>query len=419
MVNQGYTNINSGYGIRILKNGIISFISVPSLTNASPEIDRSIRSINNLSTFKLGNVELAQTPIVQTSVSEKAKISWENLEHSEIDKDIKNLSEYVKDFLTVDAKLEFDLHFINWSELIRNTEGTRIYQEFPYSILTVTGRTLNNSQQVKYYVNFGGLGGYETLPFNDFNALDSFIDIVNHLPTAKRISPGEYPTVCSEDMAWTLAHEVLGHSLEGDNVLSGKSFTAGLLGLKVAPSFVSLIDDPYIKTVGFFEFDSEGTKGRGTLLIDEGILSDFLHSRETAAAIDAESSSNYRAYDFDSLPQVRMSNIFFEPKDFSFSELLETTKNGLYIGDGWGGSSEPQTGEYTLDAQYGREIVNGELGEYYLNFQLSGRMMDTLANITGIGDRLLTQPSSCVKNNHRIYVGSVCPKIAIKSMRVR
>lgn len=55
--------------------------------------------------------------------------------------------------------------------------------------------------------------------------------------------------------------------------------------MKIAPSYVSVIDDPYLETIGYYEFDSEGMKGRGTLLVDDGILTDFLHSRETAAAM--------------------------------------------------------------------------------------------------------------------------------------
>ena len=148
------------------------------------------------------------------------------------------------------------------------------------------------------------------------------------------------------------------------------------------------------------------------------LLTDFLQSRITAAAMDTESSSNYRAFSFEFLPQIRMSNIFFEPKDFSTEELIEDIKDGLFIGDGLGGSSEPQTGEYNLDAQYGRSIKNGELDEYILQFQLSGSMMDTLSKIENVGDRLLAQPGSCVKNNQRIYVGSVCPKISVSEMRV-
>ena len=44
--------------------------------------------------------------------------------------------------------------------------------------------------------------------------------------------------------------------------------------------------------------------------------------------------------------------------------------------------------------------------------------MDTLSKIENVGDRLLAQPGSCVKNNQRIFVGSVCPKISVSEMRV-
>ena len=43
---------------------------------------------------------------------------------------------------------------------------------------------------------------------------------------------------------------------------------------------------------------------------------------------------------------------------------------------------------------------------------------ETLSKIESISDRLVAQPGSCVKNNQRLYVGSVCPKIAVTEMKV-
>ncbi len=410
--------INSGYGIRILSEGIISFASTPDLLLAEEEIEKSIKVSKLLTNWKKGNTTLAETPVAEASVTRQPKINWKELELIEFQDQVKDLDAYIKDSLTVDAMIETDIMFLNWSERFLNSEGSKVYQEYPYAVLTLTGRVMHNDLQVKYYKTFGGMGGVEVLPFEKFEETHEFIQLINNLPKATHIKQGNYKSVLSEDIAWTLVHEVLGHSLEADNVLSGRSFSAGLLGLKIAPSNISVIDDPYIETLGYSEFDSEGVKGRGTLLVDEGILTDFLQSRITAAAMDTESSSNYRAFSFEFLPQIRMSNFFIEPKDNSTEELIEDVKNGLFIGDGLGGSSEPQTGEYNLDAQYGRTIKNGELDEYILQFQLSGSMMDTLSKIENVGDRLLAQPGSCVKNNQRVFVGSVCPKITVSEMRV-
>ena len=410
--------INSGYGIRMLSEGIETFSSIPNPKFAEKEIKKAISVSKLLTNWKKGISKLANAPVSEAEVVRKPKIDWESIEAKVIEQEIKNLNDYINEFVKVDSEIETDIQLIKWSEKFINSEGSHVYQEFPYVILTLTGRVLKNSNQVKYYKSFGGMGGLEILPFSNPQNTLNFIEVINNLPEAKLVTPGIYNALLSEDMAWTLNHEVFGHSLEADNVLSGRSFSSGLLGMKIAPTIVSVIDDPYIETLGYYEFDSEGVKGRGTLLVDEGILTDFLQSRITAAAMGTESSSNYRAYNFEYLPQVRMSNFFFEPKDFSDEELLENVKDGLYIGDGLGGSSEPQTGEYNLDAQYGREITNGELGKYILQFQISGRMIDTLSNINGISNRLLAQPGSCVKNNQRVFVGSIGPKISISKMRV-
>ena len=410
--------INSGYGIRMLSEGIVTFTSTPDIKFVDDKILKASNMSRLMTKWKKGISTLAETPTTEASITKKARIRWKEIEKEDLSEKIKNLDDFIKESLKVDAKIEVDLLFMNWSEKFDNSEGSNVYQEYPYCVLTLTGRVLHNNLKIKFYQNFGGMGGLEIIPFDKPEETLRFIDVINNLPTAKQAKQGKYKAVLSEDMSWTLGHEVLGHSLEADNVLSGRSFSAGLLGMKIAPSIVSVIDDPYIETLGYYEFDSEGTKGRGTLLVDEGILSDFLHSRITAAAMDSETSANFRAFSFEFLPQVRMSNFFFEPKDFKEEEMYEFVKDGLYIGEGLGGSSEPQTGEYNLDAQYGRLIKDGELQDYVLQFQVSGKMIDTLSKIESVGDRLFAQPGSCVKNSQRIFVGSVCPKLAISEMRV-
>ncbi len=410
--------INSGYGIRMLSEGIETFSSIPNPKFAEKEIKKAISVSKLLTNWKKGISDLADAPVSEANVVRKPKIDWETLDKIDLEEKIKDLNVFIDEFLKVESEVETDIQLIKWSERFVNSDGSDVYQEFPYIILTLTGRIFKNSHQVKYYKSYGGMGGIEILPFDNPEETLSFIEVINNLPQASIVKTGLYNSVLSEDMAWTLNHEVFGHSLEADNVLSGRSFSSGLMGMKIAPTIISVIDDPYIESLGYYEFDSEGVKGRGTLLVDEGILTDFLQSRITASAMGTESSSNYRAYNFEYLPQVRMSNFFFEPKDFSEEELLEHVKNGLYIGDGLGGSSEPQTGEYNLDAQYGREIVDGELGNYILQFQVSGRMLETLSKIECISNKILAQPGSCVKNNQRVFVGSIGPKITVNEMRV-
>ncbi len=414
-----YSSNISGYGIRILRNGILSFISIPEIKLAKSEIDRIINTTEIAVQWRKGITDLSDAPVVNASVARKPQKDWQLTEKEDISQHVKDIYDYIKSGLKSNAKIESDLLFIHWTEYFTNSDGSHVYQDYTYSVLTLTARLLKNGLNIRFYQNFGGLGGLEVLPITSFEKLDHFIDTTNNLSNAILLPRGRYPALLNEDIAWTLIHEVLGHSLEADNVLSGHSFSAGLLGMKIAPSSVSVLDDPYIETLGYYEYDSEGMKGKGTLLVDEGILTDFLHSRETAAAMGAESSSNYRAYSYQYLPQVRMSNTFIEPKDFKFEELLEQVKNGIYVCDGIEGSSEPQTGKYSIDAQYGRKIENGELKDYVIGFQIGGRITETLSLINGVGNNLYAQPGSCVKNNQRIYVGSISPPISVSSIRVR
>ena len=209
--------INSGYGIRMLSEGIITFASTPDFNYAEREIKKATKISSQISKWKKGIASLAETSVTEASVSRKAKVNWQEYDKNEILEDIKNLNEYIKENIKVKSKIETDILLFDWSEQFINSEGSKIFQEYPYAILTLTGRVKHNDSEVKYYQPFGGMGGIEVLPFNKHDQLSKFIEVINNLPSAKIMKPGKHKSVLSEDMAWTLVP--WGHVLSLDTLM--------------------------------------------------------------------------------------------------------------------------------------------------------------------------------------------------------
>ncbi|RLG97909.1 TldD/PmbA family protein, partial [Candidatus Bathyarchaeota archaeon] len=67
------------------------------------------------------------------------------------------------------------------------------------------------------------------------------------------------------------------------------------------------------------------------VLIKEGVINEFLHNRETASVFGVESNGASRASAYNREPIVRMANTFLEPGDYTFEELIEDVKEGVYI----------------------------------------------------------------------------------------
>ncbi|MHA1558140.1 MAG: metallopeptidase TldD-related protein [Candidatus Heimdallarchaeota archaeon] len=113
-----------------------------------------------------------------------------------------------------------------------------------------------------------------------------------------------------------------------------------------------------------------------------------------------------------------LSNTFFEPGNFSFDELLENTRSGLYICDSFGGISDTVQGNFQLDAQYGRKIEKGELSDYVTNFSLVGNLFSVLGTIDGMTKDLGSYPAYCNKGGQSVRVGAISPKVSLKNLGI-
>ncbi|HYC12069.1 MAG TPA: TldD/PmbA family protein [Nitrososphaerales archaeon] len=222
-----------------------------------------------------------------------------------------------------------------------NSDGSEVEGRLPRVLLFGSLTALESGNSAQRIIQAGQSGGLEVVKRvglverveEEAKTLGRVLRTTAKPPTEK------VDVVLSPELAGIAAHESVGHPQEADRVLgregaqAGESYLkANSLGRKVGSGEANVSDDPTIAhSTGFTPVDDEGVEGRKRHLIKDGVISEFLHNRYTAAEFGLTSNGSSRASSFDREPIIRMSNTFVEPGDYTFEELIKEVKLGVYF----------------------------------------------------------------------------------------
>ena len=98
---------------------------------------------------------------------------------------------------------------------------------------------------------------------------------------------GTKTVVLASEAGGTMIHEAVGHGLEADLAMEGLSCYKGMIGQQIAGTLIDVVDDktvPYQR--GTYGFDDEGTPSERTVLVEKGILKNYLFDRFHAMKYD-------------------------------------------------------------------------------------------------------------------------------------
>ncbi len=404
-----------GFGIRILHNGVWGFASSTNMTKEAikDSVERAYKIISVA--LKNDKIELSQNP---EEVS--LKPSWK-IDPREID-----ISEKLG--ITMAAYKSTKINGVhgavcNYSEnieewMVGNTLGTKV--SFTNSNLRLGLQVFVKDESATQFVvkTINGNSGFEF--FDDkvtaFGA--DAAEEATHLIGAKPVKGGVYDVVLNPGMTGVYTHEAFGHASEADGIISGMSVLENKIGKKVGSEIVNIVDDPTIANArGSYTFDSEGTKAKKRVIVENGILKTYLHTLETASYLKMEPNGAARASGFSSKPIARMSNTFIAPSN-NKEDIYNGVKSGVALFDFQYGYVSPESGAFTFKSQYGRMIKNGELGEYIRDVSLVGSTLDILNRVDMVGSDMQLDGGTCGKEGQYIPVTSGGPYIRIRGVVV-
>ena len=236
---------------------------------------------------------------------------------------------------------------------------------------------------------------------------------------ARPAPTGRLPVVLRRGAGGVLFHEACGHGLEADLVGRDASVFRGRRGEQVASPIVNLVDDgTYGREWGTAAIDDEGTPTRRNVLIEDGILTDYMWDFLRARKKGRASSGNGRRETYRDLPMVRMTNTYILPGDDDPEAIIEGTERGLYCAALGGGQVNTATGDFVFGVTEAYLIEHGEITEPVRAAQLIGNGAETLRLVDAVGNDFDTWAGTCGKDGQGVPVSSGQPTLRVAELTV-
>ncbi|WP_419924878.1 TldD/PmbA family protein [Candidatus Poriferisocius sp.] len=231
---------------------------------------------------------------------------------------------------------------------------------------------------------------------------------------------GAMPVVIGPGGGGVLFHEACGHGLEADLVAKQASVFRNRVGEQVAHREVTLIDDGTMaREWGAYAIDDEGRPAQRNVLIENGVLTDYMWDLLRARKEGRESSGNGRRQSYQHLPMVRMTNTYLANGTEDPADIIAATDRGVYVAHLGGGQVNTATGDFVFGMSEAYLIVNGEIGPPIREGNLIGNGPEVLTGIEALGnDFAMGSPGTCGKDGQGVPVGDGTPTLRVASMTI-
>lgn len=216
-----------------------------------------------------------------------------------------------------------------------------------------------------------------------------------------------------------MIHEAVGHGLEAD--LAGKNLSvySDKLGMKVASELITVLDDSTLPgRRGSFVFDDEGTLSQRTVLVEKGILVNFMYDKLCAIKEAKESTGNGRRESYRHKPIPRMTNTIIAPGDLDPDDIISSVTNGLLVSRMGGGQVNTVNGQFVFEVSEGYMIEGGKIGRPVRGAILTGRGPEILNEIDMVGNDLGFGIGTCGKDGQGVPVADAQPTLRIPQITV-
>jgi len=238
--------------------------------------------------------------------------------------------------------------------------------------------------------------------------------------SARPAPSGAMPVVVGPGGGGVLFHEACGHGLEADLVAKSASVFANRVGEQVASPLVTLIDDgTMMGEWGHFAIDDEGHPAGRNVLIQDGVLTDYMWDHIRSRNEGREGSGNGRRQSYQHLPMVRMTNTYISNGSDDPSEIVSSTDSGVYVAQLGGGQVNTATGDFVFGMTEAYLIENGEITEPIREGNLIGNGPEVLHRIDALGnDFAMGSPGTCGKDGQGVPVGDGTPTLRVTELTV-
>jgi len=425
---------SKGVAVRVVVEGALGFAATNDVSRESVReaVDRAVKSARAASRLVKEGVSMGPARLGRARYSVVERRPFEDLGVEGLVSTARELAGSVDtQGLGFEVKsIILNMGYSVEEKLLVTSDGAIVESRVPRleGFYSVTGT--REGERAHRWNQFGGSGGAELVDELRVAGMlrDDLESMRVYLVKAGKPPRGRMDVVLGPEVVGLAVHESAGHPSEADRILGREAAQAGLSyrrrmkpGERIGSEYSTVVDDPTIPgSYGFYLYDDEGVAARARVLIDRGVLAELLHNRETAAVFGVESNAAARAREWWAEPIVRMANTYFAPGDYSFEELVEGVKHGVYIRK----YMEWNIDDYRWVARYvgfeAYEIVDGRLGRPVKNPALEVNSLEFYSSVDAAGRDLEFHAGTCGKGEpgQGVPVWFGGPHIRLRGVRI-
>jgi TldD protein len=311
-------------------------------------------------------------------------------------------------------------YFRDWQEvLVAASDGTyardiRLTQSAGYNLLCAdgvnrssTGTRLGDTSDP----NFLRAWNYEAVA-------EEVAESAGKMLYADYVESGKYPIVMANEFGGVIFHEACGHLLETTQIERQSTPFLDKKGEKIAHESLTAWDEGLShKAFGTIDMDDEGMPTQCTLLIENGILKNFLADRAGSWRTGHPRTGSGRRQNYTYAAASRMRNTYIAPGDYALEDLFASIDKGIYCKKMGGGSVGP-TGEFNFGVDEAYLIEHGKITKPLKGATLIGDAQEIMSKISMCSQDLGLAAGFCGSVSGSIYVTVGQPHIKVDSITV-
>lgn len=409
-----------GHSARVYANGYWGFAASHATDSASVAglTDQAKRNAETMARFGAKSTHHLPAAAHKGHHVYAGKAAWSQAQA--VDK-LKELHAWAKARYPDLVSMRFILTDEHHSKHVTNSLGSDALNSIQRAAFGVFLTALNDEgKPVELYNPLSCKGSVADLDWSAPHIEAHFDELYNHLQAKRHAVAargGQHTILLAPALAGMLAHEAMGHPCEADIVMGG-AVTGNLMGQRVGSDLITMIDAAHSfrgqEAMVPVYSDDEGTPAHDAVLIHNGMLTGFMHSRETSAQMNQPTTGSARAYLPSDEPLIRMRNTVIVPGNRNYADMLAEVDDGYVILMTGNGQADTTT-EFMFSVSLGYEVKNGKLGRAIKDTTLSGSAIKVLQSCDAVSNDLHWTASGYCGKKQPMVVSMGGPALRVRA----
>jgi TldD protein len=411
---------DEGIGLRVLHEGRTIYrhtndLSPEGLEDLANQVAREVNAQKkdfSYSAFREHYDPILGLDLPANEVSTLEKSSWLMKLAQSLPQSLKNSqASSSHELLLIDRRKKF---------FVARSDGLVVCDERSQLALELSQQAFRDTHAYSINTQWGGHWGWNTFSDNFLAEIVSNTKTSLEAQSESIAAPhGSMPIVLSSHAGGVLLSKIIARGLEADLAANALSSFSGAIGTKIASEKLSLFDDGRLPHgAGSQHVDDEGHFTQKTLLIENGVLRNFLYDHRSALKNKTKSTGNGRRQSYKYQASVRLTNLVVQAGSKSENEMIASIPRGLYVKKLGGGQVSGITGDYIFSIEEAYLIDKGIIGRCVHGASLVGKAKHFLSSIVEVASESQLNYGICDKMGQPLPIGRQQPALQLADQRI-